>query len=122
MPSFLIHIAIANEYRKKHKAEIKNQEEFMKGTLAPDLSKDKYKSHYNNYAEKQEGLSNFIKQTEIDIHSDYGKGYLLHLIADKLFYHHTFKKERSYILRFHPCLRYGTCCFPILSRTFHLSG
>ena len=36
MPGFVIHIAIAKEYERKHKNEIKNTEEFIKGAIAPD--------------------------------------------------------------------------------------
>lgn len=94
MPSFNIHIAIANEYMRYHPNEIKNREDFIKGSIAPDLSSNKYESHYDNYAERHNGLSKFIEQTEIDIDSDYGKGYFLHLIADELFYHKIFREER----------------------------
>lgn len=93
MPSFNIHIAIANQYMKYHPDEIKNKEDFIKGNIAPDLSSNKYESHYDNYAERHKGLSKFIEQTVIDIHSDYGKGYFLHLIADELFYHKIFREE-----------------------------
>lgn len=101
MPGYVIHIVIANEYIRKHQGEIKDKKTFIKGTIAPDLSNDKYKSHYGNYAEKHIGLSNFMKQTEIDINSDYGKGYFLHLIADELFYHTTFKNEALYVKKKH---------------------
>lgn len=101
MPGYIIHIAIANEYIKKHQEEIKDTKAFIKGTIAPDLSNNKYESHYGNYAEKHVGLSNFMKQIEIDINSDYGKGYFLHLIADELFYHNTFKKEKMYVQKNH---------------------
>lgn len=36
MPGFTIHIAVAKEYIKKHKDEIKNEEEFIKGIIDPD--------------------------------------------------------------------------------------
>lgn len=38
-----------------------------------------------------------MKQTEIDIDSDYGKGYFLHLLADELFYHNVFEEETQYV-------------------------
>lgn len=97
MPGYTIHIAIANEYMRKHKKEIKDKEVFIKGTIAPDLSHNKQESHYENYAENHVGLSNFMKQTEIDINSDYGKGYFLHLLADELFYHNVFEEETQYV-------------------------
>ena len=36
MPGFTIHIAIAKEYARKHKEEIRNIDEFIEGTIAPD--------------------------------------------------------------------------------------
>lgn len=96
MPSFCIHLAIASEYMKKHKNEIKDKEEFIKGTLEPDFGEDKYISHYGNYAEKHIGLSNFLDKEKVD--TDYWKGYFLHLVADELFYNNVFKKENDYVM------------------------
>lgn len=101
MPGFTIHIAIANEYTRKHSKEILDEKAFIKGTIDPDLSDNKYESHYGNYAENHVGLSNFIEQTQIDINSDYGKGYFLHLLADELFYHNVFEKETQYVRKNH---------------------
>lgn len=101
MPGFIIHIAIANEYMRKHKKEIKDKETFIKGTIAPDLSYNKQKSHYKNHTGNHVELSNFMKQTEININSDYGKGYFLHLLADELFYHNVFEKETEYVRNNH---------------------
>lgn len=98
MPSFVIHLAIAEEYMKKHKNEIKNKEEFRKGVIAPDITNNKYESHYDNYKEKHVGLLPFLKQNDININSEYGKGYFMHLLSDELFYHNMFKKEYNYIM------------------------
>lgn len=98
MPSFVIHLAVAEEYIRRHKKEIKNIEEFKKGSIDPDITDNKYKSHYGNYAEKHIGLKPFLEQTEIDINSDYGKGYFIHLLADEIFYHNDFKKEHDYTM------------------------
>ena len=98
MPSFVIHLAVAKEYERKHKSEIKDIEQFEKGNIAPDITDNKYKSHYDNYAKKHEGLMPFLKQKDIDIFTDYGKGYFMHLLTDELFYHNTFEKEHKYII------------------------
>ncbi len=95
MPSWCIHIAIASEYIKKHKNEIKDKEEFLKGTIDPDISDNKYESHYDNYKEKHNGISPFLKKEKVE--SDYWKGYFLHLVADDLFYNKIFKKETEYV-------------------------
>lgn len=93
MPSYVIHIAIAKEYIRKHKNEIKDEDSFIKGNIYPDNTNNKYISHYGNYAERHVGLSNFLNQNDIDINTDYGKGYFMHLLADEIFYHKFFEKE-----------------------------
>ncbi len=110
MPSFNIHIAIASEYIKYHPGEIKNQEEFMRGTIAPDLSENKYKSHFDNYAERHNGLSEFLDQNQIDITSDYGKGYFLHLVTDELFYHKVFEKEHDEVNKLNTTFHHDWDC------------
>ena len=45
MPGIHIHLAIAKEYIKHH-PEIKSQEAFFEGSIAPDFNEDKKKSHY----------------------------------------------------------------------------
>ena len=49
MPSFLVHIAVAKEYMRKHKNDVDNEEEFIKGTVEPDFTDNKYETHYHNY-------------------------------------------------------------------------
>lgn len=41
MPGYVIHIAVAQEYQKKH--HCKCSIEFIKGTVAPDFTDDKQK-------------------------------------------------------------------------------
>lgn len=36
MPGFVIHLAVANGYMNKHKNEIKDENEYIKGVLDPD--------------------------------------------------------------------------------------
>ena len=36
MPGFVIHLATANEYIRKHPNEIKNKADFINGSIAPD--------------------------------------------------------------------------------------
>ena len=56
MPGFTIHIAIAKQYMKKHPSEIKNEDEFIKGVIAPDMNarldgpaEDKSENHYGKW-------------------------------------------------------------------------
>lgn len=81
MPGYVIHIAIAQEYMKKK--QMKYSEEFIKGTIAPDMLKPKSESHYGK-SPAYTNLHSFLLKNKID--SDYMKGYFLHLVADYLFY------------------------------------
>ena len=105
MPSCTIHIAIAKRYIEKHKNEIKNEQEFTNGVIAPDLNEemngpaiDKNKTHYGIWGNYQETITNideFLNDEKVDLSRDYWKGYFLHLIADHYFYNKEkfFKKE-----------------------------
>ncbi len=84
MPGYVIHIAIAKQYEKKHK-NIKDIDEFIKGTISPDLTDKKSLTHYGK-SPAYTDLNEFFKYN--DINTDFKKGYFLHLIADYLFYNH----------------------------------
>lgn len=45
MPGFVIHLAMAKEYLKRHKEDGEDEEKFYRGVIAPDLLK-KPESHY----------------------------------------------------------------------------
>ena len=49
MPGFTIHIIIAKEYIKKHPNEIKNEKDFIRGSISPDLTTNKNKTHYGTW-------------------------------------------------------------------------
>ena len=44
MPSYVIHLATAQEYLRKHNREF--SQEFMNGSIEPDFTTDKSKTHY----------------------------------------------------------------------------
>ncbi len=106
MPGFVIHLAIGKQYIKKHKDEINNKEEFLKGIVAPDLNKEmtnraenKNKTHYGNWLEHQEiDLRKFLQNEKVNINLDYWKGYFIHLITDYYFCNITFNKEFQQLL------------------------
>lgn len=105
MPGFAIHIAVAKQYIKKHSSQIKDEEEFIKGTIAPDLNQDmtqistnKNETHYEEGKTNKVSISNFLKDPKVNIEQDYWKGYLIHLITDDYFYHKYFKKETREIV------------------------
>ena len=85
MPGYVIHLATANEYIRKHENEIQNKEEFFKGCIAPDETDKENKkiTHYGNGSDQVE-LRKYLQSNNID--SDYKKGYFLHLITDYIFY------------------------------------
>lgn len=102
MPGFVIHIAIAKEYLKKHKNEILDEEEFFKGAIAPDLNEnfkgiavDKSNTHYGIWGKNETttNIDSFLRDNKVDIQEDYWKGYFLHLLADYYFYNMYFGEE-----------------------------
>lgn len=118
MPSFSIHLAIAKRYMDKH-SDIKDKMAFYKGSIDPDFTDDKNKSHYTaknrnntlNYSSfllKKVILSKYLESNQIL--SDYDKGIFLHLITDRLFFGDFFDIEYldnvdiKYFLR---CLYYS---------------
>lgn len=108
MPGFSIHIAVAKQYKNKYPNEIKDEKEFIKGTIAPDLneemdeiSKDKSKTHYGvwgNY-KVEVNIDRFLEDEKVKIQDDYWKGYFLHLLTDYYFYNVDFKEELEQIIQ-----------------------
>lgn len=84
MPGYVIHIAIANEYIKKHKKR-ENVKEFIDGVIAPDLTNVKSETHYGK-SPAYTGLKGFLENNKVD--DSYNRGCFLHLITDYLFYNH----------------------------------
>lgn len=102
MSGFVIHIAVAKQYFKKHTLEIKSEDEFIRGAIAPDLNeemteiaKDKNKTHYGKWGilPVETNIDQFLKDSIVDITKDYWKGYLLHLLTDYYFYNKIFVDE-----------------------------
>lgn len=81
MASYTIHIAIAKEVLRKNKGY--NEEKFIKGTIAPDLVKDKSKTHFAKLS-SESNWGKFLKFYSLD--KGYYSGWFLHLITDRLFY------------------------------------
>ena len=83
MPGFTIHIAIAKEYMKKHKNEIKNEDEFIKGVIAPDMNEkldgpteDKSKNHYGKWGkyEVTTHIDDFLKDAKVNMEQEFWYG------------------------------------------------
>lgn len=101
MPGFVIHIAVAEEYIRKHNDEIKDEKELITGVLAPDLiskinkNVSKSDTHYGKWGGRdiKIDLHKFLLDSKVDMNNDYWKGYFLHLLTDKEFYLNYFKEE-----------------------------
>ena len=95
MPGYVVHIAIAQEYLKKH-CDKEQKEEFINGVIAPDLEEVKSKTHYGK-SPAYTNLLEFLKSNEIE--SSFKRGYFLHLVTDYLFYNYyltDFSKPQIY--------------------------
>ena len=83
MPGYVIHLAVAEEYLRKHKNNNENYNEFIEGVIFPDSVKDKSLTHYGKRS-SQTNLYNFLEDNKID--TSFNRGYFLHLLTDYIFY------------------------------------
>ena len=102
MASFNIHLSVTKRYMDKN--NIDDKDEFIRGSIAPDLAKDDNKSHYSGYRDKTDIISALKNKVLLDkyleensIESSYDKGIFLHLITDNLFFTDFFDEE--YLLK-----------------------
>ena len=102
MPGFTIHLAIAKQYITKNQTKIKLPEEFIKGSIAPDLNEDmtqiatnKSQTHYGKWGNWrcETNIDEFLKDERVDINQDFWKGYCLHLLTDYYYYNKIFTRE-----------------------------
>ena len=86
MASFSMHLAIAKLYLKNHPEE--NEEEFIVGTLEPDMvpSIEKGCTHYGLHA-AWSNPAKYLQENGRSIENSRKRGYFLHLVTDYLFYH-----------------------------------
>ena len=104
MPGFTIHIAIAKQYAKKHEKEIKDIDEFIEGSIAPDYipienkNISKSETHYGKWGDWARDdqiiyLDKFFQDEKVDLSRDYWKGYFIHLLTDDYFDRIHFREE-----------------------------
>lgn len=98
MPSFNIHLAVAVKYCEKN--NIENKDAFYRGSIDPDLVKDKSISHYTGmrderflrqYVFEKVRLNEFLKENKVE--TDYEKAIFLHLATDFIFYQEFLSDE-----------------------------
>ena len=83
MAGYVIHVAIGQEYIKKHKNHKEDYNEFINGVINPDLIKPKSESHYGK-SPAYTNLKKFLENNKID--NSFNRGKFLHLVTDYLFY------------------------------------
>ena len=83
MAGYVIHLAVAQEYLKKHSDIKEDYEQFIEGVIYPDSVSDKSLTHYGSKSSKVI-LKDFLKENRIE--DSYKRGYFLHLVTDYLFY------------------------------------
>jgi len=83
MPGYVIHLAVAEEYLRKHKDRKENYDDFIEGVIFPDSVKDKSETHYGR-ASSESNLYKFLEENSIE--ESFKRGYFLHLLTDYLFY------------------------------------
>lgn len=88
MAGYVIHLAVAESYIKKHEDDIKDYNRFIEGVIFPDSVSDKSITHYGEKSSKTD-LKAFLEDNKIN--NDYNKGYFLHLVTDYIFYNKLLK-------------------------------
>ena len=83
MPGYVIHLAVAEEYLRKHSQKKENYNQFINGTIFPDSVMDKSKTHYGD-GSSNSNLYKFL--LDRDMKTSFNRGYFLHLLSDYLFY------------------------------------
>ena len=83
MPGYVIHLAVAEQYLKKHKETKEDYNEFIEGVIFPDNVEDKSKTHYG-VGSANSNLYKFLQDKNIE--TSFNRGHFLHLLTDYIFY------------------------------------
>ena len=65
MAGYVIHLAVAEEYLKKHNNIKENYDEFIEGVIYPDSVTDKSLTHYGSKSSKVI-LKDFLKKNKLE--------------------------------------------------------
>ncbi len=90
MPGYVIHLAVTQEYLRKNNK--KKTDDFMLGSVEPDFTTDKSKTHYGK-SPAYTNLKKYLESNKID--NDFNQGYFLHLVTDYLFYNYYLDEIRK---------------------------
>lgn len=93
MPGYVIHLAIAKKHLENYKED--NEAEFVRGTIAPDLTKVKSETHYGKNP-AYTNLAIFLSKNKVE--TSFERGKFFHLITDYLFYNHFLERREKEIL------------------------
>lgn len=92
MPGISIHLAASNAYLEKHPHE--NREEFILGSISPDMAKETAVSHHSAPDFRDGSMAFLLGKVnlreclaDVDLSTSFGRGYLHHLITDYEFFH-----------------------------------
>ena len=124
MPCLAMHLAVAKKYLEKHPEE--NKEDFILGTIAPDINmsnigeyingvtEDKNSHHFGlnyqtkniiEYMKKKVDFSLFFQSN--DINTSFLRAYFLHLLCDYRFFGDYITDERLFGLSFKEAAKIG---------------
>ena len=100
MASSAMHLAIAKKYLEKNKDKKFDYKKVMAGTLYPDATNDKDKTHYtmvnrgdNNVTHLASKVDLYAFLKEYEVLDSFELGWFIHLIADYLFFSECFTEE-----------------------------
>ncbi len=124
MPCLAIHLAVAKKYLEKHPEE--DKEDFILGTIAPDINmpdinkyingvKEDKNSHHFGLNYKTENIIEYMKK-KVDfnlffkynnINTSFLRAYFLHLLCDYYFFGEYINDERLIGLSFKDAIKIG---------------
>ena len=95
MASAIIHMCVAQEVNKVLK--VKDEKNYMLGSIAPDIAKIvnrlKSESHFSSIINSDvPDIDYFLSKYKNEIYKEFGLGYFIHLLTDKLWYKDFFEK------------------------------
>lgn len=121
MASSAMHLAVAKKYLEKNKDKNLDYKKVMAGTLYPDATNDKDKTHYTMAERRDNNITHLASKVDLyaflndnAVLDDFKLGWFLHLVTDYLFFaecftedyllHHTYDQFRKDLYFVYDCL------------------